>query len=93
MGKSCRDFFSKGYYVNIFKVSAKNRGGGLETTATGTHNMEDKSVVGEVEVKGSGPFGINMIGKWDTDNLLTKKLEVQDKLVQGLKVTTRLYIF
>jgi acyl-CoA synthetase (NDP forming) len=88
LGKTVRDFFSKGYYFGIFKLNVKTRApNGLESSATGTYNREKQTTVSEYEAKSFFPkYGLTTIAKWNTSNLVTTKLEVMDKLACGLKV-------
>lgn len=89
LGKSARDVFGKGYHFNLMKLELKTKtAGGVELTTGGTSNSESGKVVGNLETKYKiKEHGLTFTEKWDTDNKLTTVLDVQDKLLNGLKLT------
>merc|ERR1711997_1166976 len=89
LGKSARDVFGKGYHFNLMKLELKTKtAGGVELTTGGTSNSESGKVVGNLETKYKiKEHGLTFTEKWDTDNKLTTVLDVQDKIMKGLKLT------
>lgn len=88
IGKQSRDVFGKGYHFGLVKLEVKSKTStGLEFTAGGTSN--DAGVVaGNIETKYKcSEYGISLTEKWNTDNTLNATLDIQDKVMPGLKVT------
>ncbi|TRY96775.1 hypothetical protein DNTS_014496, partial [Danionella cerebrum] len=79
LGKSAKDIFSKGY-ERIYKSAKEFSTGGSSNTDTGkaAGNLETKYKVKEL--------GLSLNQKWNTDNVLTTELSLEDQLAKGLKL-------
>jgi len=61
---------------------------GVEFNTEATSNQDSGKVQGSLETKYKfKEYGLTVTEKWNTDNNLTAKLDLQDQLVQGLKLT------
>lgn len=89
LGKTARDVFGKGYHFNLMKLEVKTKtAGGVELTTGGTSNSENGKVSGDLETKYKiKEHGLTFTEKWNTDNQLSTKIDVEDKLMKGLKLT------
>jgi voltage-dependent anion channel protein 2 len=70
-GKKIREFFEEGFFLGLFKVSAR-----LKTPTTrhfnvnGTYNFADKSCFWEVDTRRKyRDFGLNYVSKWNTNGI------------------------
>jgi len=89
LGKTAKEFFSKGYYLDIFKLCGKKERAifDVDTRLTCTHNFTDSTAVVEFETKYKySPWGLSASSTIDTKNMLAWKLDVTDKIARGLKV-------
>jgi len=89
LGKTARDFFGKGYYLDLFKLCGKKERTifDVDTNLCCTHNFTDSTAVVEFETKYKySPWGISASSTIDTKNMLAWKLDVTDKIARGLKV-------
>jgi len=88
LGKEARDLESKNFHFGVIKVEAKTKAkNGTDLTVDGTHNTDTGNVVAALETKFKyAPYGISFTKKWNTNNLLTSTIGVEDKLVKGLKI-------
>lgn len=88
LGKECRDLFTKGFHIGLFKVLVKNTTcHGMEVKTGLTHQTDDKSCKADVEIKAGYPIkGLSTVHKWDTDNQLKNEVTLQD-LLPGSKLT------
>ena len=87
IGKSASDLFKKGYTLGQVKLEASSVArNGCEfkaVTASG-----DSRVSGSLEAKQKVPkYGMTATGKWNTDNAFNLNIAVENKFVDGLKVT------
>jgi len=89
LGKSARDVFGKGYHFNLMKLEVKTKTAtGVEFTTEGTSNSENGKVAGALESKYKfKEHGLTITEKWNTDNKLSTKVDLQDKIMKGLKLT------
>ena len=89
LGKSARDVFGKGYHFNLMKLEVKTKtASGVEFTTEGTSNSENGKVAGALETKYKfKEHGLTFTEKWNTDNKLSTKIDLQDKIMKGLKLT------
>jgi len=89
LGKTARDLFSKGYHYGQSKVEAKTKtSNGVEFTTNGSSDHENGRFVGNVETKYKWKdYGLTFNEKWNTDNTLATEVSVEDKLVEGLKLS------
>merc|ERR1711997_1274324 len=63
-------------------------GSGVEFTTEGTSNSENGKVAGALETKYKfKEHGLTFTEKWNTDNKLSTKVDLQDKIMKGLKLT------
>jgi len=89
LGKTARDVFGKGYHFNLMKLEVKTKtASGVEFTTEGTSNSESGKVAGNLETKYKiKEHGLTFTEKWNTDNQLSTKIDLQDKIIKGLKLT------
>jgi len=89
LGKSARDLFNKGYNYGTVKLDVKTTTENkIDFNFTGEHNNEIQKSLGTLEAKYKCKnSGIQFVEKWNTDNIIKCELSVEDKLIQGLKVT------
>jgi len=89
LGKSSRDVFSKGFHFGVMKLNVKTKTEqGVEFSSEGSSNMDTNKVAGSLETKYKcSKYGMTFTEKWTTDNNLTAKVDVQDQMVKGLKLT------
>jgi len=89
LGKQSKDVFGKGYHFGLLKLDVKTKtSSGVEFSSGGSSNTETGKVTGSLESKYKvKELGLTVTEKWTTDNTLNTTLDVQDKLVPGLKVS------
>ena len=88
LGKTSRDLFSKGYNISFVKLETTTKSGDVEFKTNSAHNVASSNLAGNIDIKYKLPkYGLTLTEKWNTDNVLGTELVVQDKGVQGLKVT------
>lgn len=89
LGKQARDVFGKGYHFGLWKLDLKTKtNSGVEFNTSGSSNQESGKVFGSLETKYKvKEYGLTFSEKWNTDNTLVSEVAIQDKLVEGLKVS------
>jgi len=89
LGKSARDVFGKGYHFSLMKLELKTKtASGVEFTSSGSSNTDSGKVDGSLETKYKfAEYGTTFTEKWNTNNQLSTTIDVQDKILKGLKVT------
>ena len=89
LGKSCRDVFGKGYHFGLMKLDVKTKTPtGVEFKAGADSNVDSGKVNGNLETKYKfKEYGLTVTEKWNTDNNISATFDLQDQLVQGLKLT------
>lgn len=89
LGKNARDVFGKGYHFGLLKLELKSKtASGVEFTSGGTSNTDSGKVAGNLETKYKfKEHGLTFTEKWNTDNQLATTIDLQDKIMKGLKVT------
>jgi len=89
LGKSARDVFGKGYHFSLMKLELKTKtASGVEFTSSGSSNTDSGKVDGSLETKYKfAEYGTTFTEKWNTNNQLSTTIDVQDKILQGLKLT------
>lgn len=99
LGKECNHLFTNGYNEGELKINVKNiTCHNVEVTTTGTHKVEEGdggAAKAEVAVKVPVPemlddvtLGINTLHKWNTDNVLTNEISLQDTFYPGLRIAS-----
>lgn len=88
LGKQARDIFSKNYQFSYVKLDCRTKtSAGLEFNVSGASNTESGKVSASLETKYKVPdYGLILKEKWNTDNVLTTEVSVEDKLLKGLKL-------
>ncbi|XP_026104798.1 voltage-dependent anion-selective channel protein 2-like [Carassius auratus] len=88
LGKAAKDIFSKGYGFGIVKLDLKTKSqNGVEFNTSGSSNTDTGKAGGSLETKYKmKDLGLSLNQKWNTDNMLTTEVSVEDQLVQGLKL-------
>lgn len=89
LGKSARDVIGKGYHFSVLKLELKTKtASGVEFTSGGSSNTDSGKVDGTLETKYKfSEYGTTFTEKWNTSNQLSTTVDVQDKILKGLKVT------
>jgi len=89
LGKSARDVFGKGYHFSLMKLELKTKtASGVEFTSSGSSNTDSGKVDGSLETKYKfAEYGTTFTEKWNTNNQLSTTIDVQDKILKGLKLT------
>jgi len=89
LGKSARDVIGKGYHFSLLKMELKTKtASGVEFTSGGSSNTDSGKVDGTLETKYKfSEYGTTFTEKWNTSNQLSTTVDVQDKILKGLKVT------
>lgn len=91
LNKGVKDLFSKNYNIGHAKIDVKT------TTANG---VEIRGV-GQQEIAGDSPqaygflehkfvqrdYGLTLVERWSTDNMVTMEASVEDKMLAGGKIT------
>jgi len=88
LGKQSKDVFGKGYHFGLLKLDVKTKTStGVEFNSGGQSVTETGQVSGNLETKYKvKDLGLTITEKWTTDNTLNTNMEVQDKMLPGLKV-------
>lgn len=89
LGKQARDVFGKGYNFGLLKLDLKTKTeSGVEFSSGCTSHQDNGKVFGNLETKYKvKEHGITFTEKWNTDNVLTTEIAVQDQLAKGLKLS------
>lgn len=89
LGKQSKDVFGKGYHFGVLKLDVKTKTAtGVEFSTGGSSNTESGQVTGNLEAKYKvKELGLTITDKWTTDNTLNATMDVQDKLLPGLKLS------
>lgn len=89
IGKQSRDVFGKGYHFGLLKLEVKSKTStGVEFTCGGNSSTDGGAVAGNIETKYKmKEHGLTLTEKWNTDNSINTVVDVQDKLMPGLKAT------
>jgi len=89
LGKSARDVFGKGFHFGLIKLDVKSKSSsGIELSSGGQSNVDSGKVSGNLEVKKKcTDHGMTFSSKWNTDNVVNTTVDVQDKILSGLKLT------
>lgn len=89
IGKQSKDVFGKGYHFGLVKLEVKSKTStGVEFTAGGASNTDGGPVSGNIETKYKiAEHGLTLTEKWNTDNTLNATVDLQDKVMPGLKLT------
>ncbi|XP_013401327.1 voltage-dependent anion-selective channel protein 2 [Lingula anatina] len=89
LGKDARDVFSKKYNFGFFKIETSTKTkSNVEFKVEGSSNHDTGNVFGtfETKYKWADP-GITVKEKWNTDNMLSTDITIEDQLLEGLKLT------
>jgi voltage-dependent anion channel protein 2 len=88
LGKEARDLLSKNFHFGTVKLETKTKtANGANFTLEGSQSTDSGDVAGSLETKWTiAPYGINVTKKWNTANVLSGTVGVENKLVDGLKV-------
>lgn len=89
LGKSAKDVFGKGYHFSLLKLELKTKtASGVEFTSGGSSNTDSGKVEGTLETKYKfKEHGATFTEKWNTNNQLSTTVDLQDKILSGLKLT------
>ncbi|XP_055713551.1 voltage-dependent anion-selective channel-like [Phlebotomus papatasi] len=89
LGKQARDIFNKGYHFGLWKLDVKTKtNSGVEFNTSGNSNQDSGKVFASLETKYKlKEYGLTFTENWNTDNTLLTEVTLQDKLLEGLKLT------
>lgn len=89
LGKDAKDLLNKNYLFNVLKLDAKTKAkNGVEFTTNGSHNTDTGKVAGGLETKYKyTEYGVTFLEKWNTDNVLSTEVTIEDQLTKGTKLT------
>lgn len=89
LGKAAKDLLNKGYNYGSAKMELKTKtANGIGVTAGGSSNLASGKIAGNLETKwGCKKTGLNVTKKWNTDNVISSEVSVEDQLLKGLKLT------
>jgi len=88
LGKEAKDLINKNFHFGVVKLEAKTKTkNGVEFTTEGSHYTDTGNVNGSLETKFKyAEYGLTFSEKWSTDNVISTKVTVDNKIAQGLKV-------
>jgi len=89
LGKSTRDFFTKGFATGSYKLNIKdNPSKNIKATITGSHSIEKQEASGDFQADLTCPVlpGFTSTTKWTTANLLRQEILIKDKIAPGLSL-------
>jgi len=88
LGKASRDVFNKGYNFGFLRLdTATKPNSGIEFKTGSSHNVSTGKFHGAVDVKYKDKnSGITVLEKWNTDNVLTTEVTIENQGVQGSKL-------
>lgn len=89
LGKQARDVFSKNYHFGLLKLDLKTKtDSGVEFASALTKNSDSGKAFGNLETKYKvKEHGVTFTEKWNTDNALATEIALQDKVLNGLKLS------
>ncbi|KAL5018910.1 hypothetical protein ScPMuIL_004632 [Solemya velum] len=89
LGKTGRDLFNKGYNYGFFKLECKTKtSSGVQFTTNGSSSSDTGKVSGSLETKYKySDYGLTFLEKWNTDNVLTTEITIEDQIAKGLKLS------
>lgn len=89
LGKAAKDLLNKGYNYGSAKFELKTKtANDVAITAGGSSNLASGKISGNLETKwGCKSSGLSVTKKWNTDNVMSSEVSVEDKLASGLKLT------
>jgi len=88
LGKEAKDLINKNFHFGVIKLEAKTKAkNGVEFTTDGNHNTDTGNVAGALETKFKyADYGVTFSEKWNTDNVITTNISIDDKIAKGFKV-------
>jgi len=88
LGKSSKDLFNKGYNFGFLRLDTTTRpDSGIEFKTGSSHNVATGKFFGGVDVKYKvKDLGLTILEKWNTENVLTTELTIEDQGVKGSKI-------
>lgn len=89
LGKQARDIFGKGFHFGLVKLDLKTKTkDGILLTSSGQSLTDLGKVSCSQEAKFiDDQYGATVTSKWSNDNTITSKLDFQDALLEGLKLS------
>jgi len=88
LGKCARDLFNNGYHFGLLSLNLKTKTqNGVEFTSGGNAAHDTGKVTSSLQSKYNvKKYGLTFVEKWNTNNVLTTEVSMEDYLVKGLKV-------
>ncbi|XP_055327773.1 voltage-dependent anion-selective channel protein 2-like [Paramacrobiotus metropolitanus] len=91
LNQSIRDLFTKNYHIGFAKVDIKTvTANGVQIRGIGQQDIgsEAPRAFGSLEHKYvQRSYGLTLIERWSTDNMVTMEASVEDKFLAGAKAT------
>ncbi|VDK81964.1 unnamed protein product [Litomosoides sigmodontis] len=91
LGKATRELFTKGYNFGSVRFDTCSRSGenqDVEFSSAAVHLVATGKLAGNFDIKYRMPsYGMVLTEKWNTENLLSTIVEIQDRFARGLKLT------
>merc|ERR1712234_89379 len=89
LGKAAKDLLNKGYNYGSAKLELKTKtANGVGVTAGGSSNLASGKISGNLETKWAcKKSGLSVTKKWNTDNVVSSEVSLEDKVAGGLKLT------
>lgn len=89
LGKHARDIFGKGFHFGVVKLDVKTKtSSGVEFTKGCVANHETGKISGSLEGKYLlNDYNTTVTAAWNTANVISSQIELEDFLVKGLKVS------
>lgn len=91
LNKSIKDLFTKNYHIGFGKIDVRTvTGNGVEIRGVGQQDIGSDAprAFGSLEHKYvQRDYGLTLVEKWSTDNMVTMEASVEDKFLAGAKVT------
>jgi len=88
LGKEAKDLSTKNFHFGVIKLEGKTKTkNGVEFTTEGSHFTDTGNVNGSLETKFKyAEYGVTFSEKWNTENVISTNISIDDKIAKGLKV-------
>jgi len=87
LGKPCNDVFTKYYNYNLFQLnSSQTTCGEVGVKTSATHNFDDATFNGSLEVTLKPWCGLAYVTRWLTNGYIFNGISIKDRLTPGLKL-------
>lgn len=88
LGKEARDIFSKGFGFGSVKLDIATKAANGVEFNSGVSSNDAGKVSGSLETTyKNSDYGLTFKEKWNSDNILTAEMTIEDQIASGLKLT------